>query len=229
MNLIKTFLWVFLYFVFCLPLLAGQEHPKKSSNVDKTPLEGNINHISYFLLQISQPLGHDVTVDYTTRDVSAIANFDYISVTGTATINMGERSTIIGIEIIGDLISELNETFQLVISNPKGATFPEGISEITAIKTIIDDDSDLTNTLPNLIAYNFTVQSSKNIIGINTDNTFDGYNCSGGINSEDSIDRLTLVSQFYQNGCYTAGEYNHNNYLVEHGIVSDTSGQLNLI
>lgn len=115
--------------------------PTTPSEVDLTPTEGDSNHINYFLLQISDSLSTDATVNYTTRDGTATAGEDYVATTGTATIKAGETSTVIGVEIIGDNVSEGNETFLLAISNPSGGIFPTGITEITATRTIIDDDS----------------------------------------------------------------------------------------
>lgn len=114
--------------------------PKTPSEVDLTPLEGNVNHISYFLLKINNPLSVAASVDYTTQDGSAIAGQDYIAVSGTATIPAGNTSTVVGVQIIGDTIAESNESFSLIINHPQGAKFPEGITSITATKTIIDDD-----------------------------------------------------------------------------------------
>jgi len=79
-------------------------------------------------------------VDYTTQNNSAVANQDYIPHTDTATINAGQTSTIIDVVILGDSIAESNEQFALVISIPKGASFPDGITEISSIRTIFDDD-----------------------------------------------------------------------------------------
>lgn len=114
--------------------------PSHPSEIDTSLLETHNNYISYFLLQISHSLPIDVSVDYFTMDVTATAGQDYIMTSGKATIPAGETSTTIGVEIIGDTVKEEDETFKLVINNPQGANFPEGISEITASRTISDDD-----------------------------------------------------------------------------------------
>jgi len=119
----------------------GSLVPSKPSEVDLTPVEGDSNHINYFLLQIGAVLTEDASVEYTTRDGTAFAGEDYVFTSGVATIKAGETSTVIGVEIIADLISESDETFSLAITNPQGGIFPEGVAEITALRTIVDDDT----------------------------------------------------------------------------------------
>jgi len=114
--------------------------PTKPTEVNKNPTEGNINHINWFLLYLHKPLTADVSVSYQTRDGSAIASSDYVATSGTANIAAGDTYTTIGVEIISDNLSEGNETFYLVISNPQGITFPVGTIEISAMHTIMDDD-----------------------------------------------------------------------------------------
>jgi len=121
--------------------------PTTPSEVDTSPTEGDSNHTNYFLLQIGGVLSSDASVSYTTRDGTAIAGQDYIATSGTATIKAGETSTVIGVEIIGDDVSESNETFLLAITNPEGGIFPTGVTEITATRTIIDDDSGFSSDI----------------------------------------------------------------------------------
>lgn len=82
-------------------------------------------------------------------------------------------------------------------------------------------------TLPDLLNYTFTSAESKILPGTSTENA-SGYNCSGTIKTEDQLGRLALISLFYQNGCYTDGRYNHNDYQVERGIVSDAQNKVRL-
>jgi len=98
------------------------------------------NHIIYFLLEINYVLKEDVSVDYFTENISAEAGKDYFQSSGTATIPSGELSTMIPVTIIGDENSESNETFNLVLENPQGAAFPEGITQIRATRILVNDD-----------------------------------------------------------------------------------------
>jgi len=119
---------------------SSTSEPTTPSEVDLSPLEQNSNHTTYFLLQISSPLPVTASVDYITQDDTAIAGQDYIPTSGTATITAGETSAAIGVEIIGDTIAESDEIFKLIISNPQEANFPAGTTEISASKTIVNDD-----------------------------------------------------------------------------------------
>ena len=115
--------------------------PATPSEVDLTPIEGDSNHINYFLLQIPNALEVDASVSYQTSDGTARAGQDYISTSGTATIAAGELRAVIAVEIIGDTLIEADETYFLTITNPSGGTFPNGVSELSAMRTIVDDDN----------------------------------------------------------------------------------------
>lgn len=117
-----------------------QSLPTSASDIVTNPSEGNSNHTNYFFLEIPTTFSHDISVDYTTRDVTATAGSDYVATSGKATIKAGETYTIIAVEIIADSIAESTETFELVLSNPHGARFPAGITEISTSRTITDDD-----------------------------------------------------------------------------------------
>lgn len=111
-----------------------------NKDISTTPNEGSSNHLNYFELKISSALSVDASVNYQTRNGTAIAGQDYIAATGTATIPAGQLSTLIPVEIIADNIAEDNKTFELVLTNPTGASFADGTTEIFATHTIIDDD-----------------------------------------------------------------------------------------
>jgi hypothetical protein len=97
------------------------------------------NHINYFKLAINKALEVNASVSYSTRDGTAKAGQDYIATSGTATIVAGETYTLIPVEILADNINEPDETFSLVLTNPIGANFPVGTTEIIVAHTIIDD------------------------------------------------------------------------------------------
>jgi len=141
-----------------------------TTEIDTNPIEGNRNHNTYFLLQIASPLTSDASVDYTTRDNTAITGSDYIAQSGTATIKAGDTYAFIGIEVIGDTIPEENKDFMLVISNPQGANFSNGITEIIATRTIIDDDQ--SNQTPTVNAgsdRSVTLGTTESITGVASD------------------------------------------------------------
>jgi len=81
-----------------------------------------------------------ISIDYTTRNGTAIAGEDYLSVSGTLNLYSDEIYALIPVEVIDDNNIEVDETFYLDISNPQGGTFADGVTTLTAMRTIIDDD-----------------------------------------------------------------------------------------
>ncbi len=112
--------------------------PTQASEVDFTPAEDST---AYFLLELSGALAGIASVNYTTRDGSAIAGQDYVAVTGTAALQPGETHIAIAVELLDDNVAESDETFSLVVTDPVGGSFPGGPLELIAHRTIIDNDS----------------------------------------------------------------------------------------
>lgn len=165
-----------------------------SKELNTTPFERDVNHINHFQLEISKALSVDATVDYYTIDGSAFAGQDYIATSGTATIPAGETSILIGVEIIGDNILEGNENFFLVIHNPINGEFANGIVELKAQHTIVDDDNtdDNTNT-------DRTLETATNIIKIMIE----------GIRPVISIENLTKIPEDDLTNAFLAGGTNN--------------------
>ena len=114
--------------------------------VNTHPSEENKNHLNHFKLVISSPLNIDTSVHYQTRDRTAKAGEDYIATSGIAIIPAGKKEVLIAITILADKRAEADESFDLVISQPTGAIFPNTVTEIVATHTIVDDDSNLIAT-----------------------------------------------------------------------------------
>lgn len=89
-----------------------------------------------FKLNSTIVLDRDVTVNFETKDGTAIGGEDFELKSGTATIPAGSREALLNIEVIGDTIIEEDETFEVVISN---ATHAE-ISGDVATGKINNDD-----------------------------------------------------------------------------------------
>jgi sugar lactone lactonase YvrE len=81
-----------------------------------------------------------ITVQYATRNGSAVAGQDYISQTGTLVFGNGETQKQIGIAIVNDTLLENPENFFVDLSNPQNASLKADGSN-TATITIADDDS----------------------------------------------------------------------------------------
>jgi len=132
-----------LFVVACAFVALGVAAPAAASAAtitidDVTPLEGNSGTTTAnFVVHLSAVQAADVTVDYTTQNGSATAPADYTAASGTAKIPAGSLTTVIPVSIVGDTLSEGNETFTVKLSNPSGS---HTIADDTATGTIVDDD-----------------------------------------------------------------------------------------
>ena len=89
-----------------------------------------------FTVTLSEAASADVSVDYTTVSDSAVAPDDYTSVTGTLVFPAGQTEQTVDVPVIGDLLEEGRESFQLNLSNPVNADLADAKAE----GTIIDND-----------------------------------------------------------------------------------------
>ncbi|BCM93925.1 hypothetical protein IAD21_05820 [Abditibacteriota bacterium] len=108
------------------------------STGDVTVAEGNSGTANAdFSVTLTNDSSVPVTVNYATANGTAIAGRDYNVTSGTLTFNPGEKEKIVSVPIIGDLIDEEDETFNLNLSTPTNAT----ISDAIGAGTITDDDT----------------------------------------------------------------------------------------
>jgi len=90
---------------------------------------------------LSRPCDEEVSVEYETQDVSAIANKDYAEATGTLKFEPGQLEAVIQIKILDDEKFENDEKFRVLI---KGAS-PDHLAEVSkkgdiALVTILNED-----------------------------------------------------------------------------------------
>ena len=118
--------------------------PTKPEEVIKDIAEGNSGtSYTYFLLQftgVRSDANQIISIEYTTRNGTALAGSDYIAVSGKLNLYPGENQAVIPVEIVGDTVPEPNETFYLDVFNPVGGSFGEGVVKLTAVRTILYDD-----------------------------------------------------------------------------------------
>lgn len=112
--------------------------PTKKSEVEFKPQEGST---AYFLLELANAMTSDASVQYTTRDGSAIAGQDYVATSGVAVIRAGETYVAIAVELIEDGLEENDEVFSLVVFDPEGGVFTNDVVELVAERTIVDNDA----------------------------------------------------------------------------------------
>lgn len=118
--------------------------PTKPDEVQKRVSEGSSGtSYAYFLLQFTGGRTSEsqvLSVDYATRDGSAIKGQDYVAVSGTLKLYPGEMQAVIPVEIIGDTAPEPDEVFYMDVTNPVGGSFGPGVVTLTAMRTIVNDD-----------------------------------------------------------------------------------------
>ena len=76
-----------------------------------------------------------VSLDYKTRNGSALSGQDYITTQGHLKLYPNENHALVLVAIIANTLSEEDETFYLDLFNPLNAVFGEGLVELTAVRT----------------------------------------------------------------------------------------------
>ncbi len=122
-----------------------QNAPASPSEVQKSVYEGDSGTTyTYFLLQFTgmrTDPNQLISVDYSTADGTAKAGEDYIATNGRLILYPNENQAVIPVEIIGDTHKEPDEIFYLNVFNPVGGSFGEGVVQLVAIRTILNDDA----------------------------------------------------------------------------------------
>ena len=107
------------------------------SIADASVMEGNTGtKVLRFTVRLSAAAASNVTVSLATANGTALAGSDYVAATGSLTFTPGQTARNFDVTLNGDRTKEANETFQVVLSNPAGAT----IADASAKGTIGNDD-----------------------------------------------------------------------------------------
>jgi len=148
-------------------------------------VENNNKYTHVFSLQIA-PLETDITLDYYTKNSSAIAGSDYVDKKGTLILAKGSTTISVALEVRGDTIPEEDEVFSLIFDNPTGAKFANNADELVAIITLKNDDPilsviDQQELSVSLVEKNnqYTHVFSLQIAPLKTDITLDYYTKNG--------------------------------------------------
>jgi Ca2+-binding RTX toxin-like protein len=112
---------------------------------DITVIEGK-DARAILTVNLSSLSSKSISVNYTTTPISATANSDYTTQTGTLTIPANATTGTIFIPILNDNLNEADEAFTVTLSNPVNAT----LSNDSVGEVIITDtwQSNITRTLP---------------------------------------------------------------------------------
>ncbi|MDB4511902.1 hypothetical protein N9060_00425 [Arenicella sp.] len=98
-------------------------------------------HINFEFV-LSKTYSEKVTVDYKTRDITAVAGEDYVARSGTMTFMPGQTTKTRTIEVLDDALVEDDETFEVVISNPSNNSILDE-DRSSDIGSIWDDERDV--------------------------------------------------------------------------------------
>jgi hypothetical protein len=101
-------------------------------------IEGDIGPTGFNItLTLTPASASAVSVDYATGGGTATAGSDYTAASGTADFPAGMTTANVPLEVLGDLLDEPDETFEVALSNPVGAALG---TPSTGTVTIFDDD-----------------------------------------------------------------------------------------
>ncbi len=99
--------------------------------------EGNQGFTTVMLaVTLSAASGRTVNVNFTSVDGTAASPSDYQPVSGTLSFASGETSKTVAVRIVGDMIVEADENFQISLSNPVNAALENSAGTVT----IVNDD-----------------------------------------------------------------------------------------
>ncbi|WP_431303745.1 Calx-beta domain-containing protein [Sediminicoccus sp. BL-A-41-H5] len=98
-----------------------------------------------FTVTLSAAAQAPVTVAYTTRDGTALAGSDYNAQSGTLSFAVGETSRTIAVEIRGDTLDEIDESFEIALSGLTAASF----ARFSAVGLIANDDAPAVLSISN--------------------------------------------------------------------------------
>ncbi len=118
--------------------IVDDDDPPVISIDDAGAGEGDVGSTpATFLVTLSHPSAFAITVDYATGGGTATPGTDYTATSGTLTFAPLETSKPLPVSVLGDEITEPNETFEVTLSNPTMASILDG----TGLGTITDDEA----------------------------------------------------------------------------------------
>ena len=91
-------------------------------------------------VSLDQPVPGNLTVDYATSQGTAIAGTDYSATSGTLSFVAGQQTQTITVDIYDDEIAELEDSFDIILSNLQSTGFNASLLDNTGSVTIQDND-----------------------------------------------------------------------------------------
>ena len=121
---------------------------------DVTVLESNTGTVTAtFTVSLTPASGQTVSVGYSTQDGSATSPADYTGTGGSLVFTPGQTTRTFTVQVNGDLLDEIDESFTVHLSSPVNAT----IADDSGLGTITDNDA-----MPSLAIDNVTVPVEGN-------------------------------------------------------------------
>ncbi|MFK7765497.1 MAG: Calx-beta domain-containing protein, partial [Roseobacter sp.] len=142
-----------------------------------------------FEVRLSEAFSTDITLDYTTRDGSALAGSDYGARSGTLTFQAGQTIAFVDVPVFGDVVAETLETFSLVVTQQSPLTL--NMTDSSGIAEIIDGDT--STFLPEISV------SAAEMTEVSGEITF------RVLLSEPSLGTITVQYRAVQNGSAVVG------------------------
>ena len=115
---------------------------------DATVVEGTgfgVQNFAIFTLTLDAPSENHVFVDFSLTPGTATKNVDYLDFTTLASFQPGTVTTTVAIPVNQDHVFEPDETFSIILSNPRSATIADGLGQAT----ITNDDPQPTISIGN--------------------------------------------------------------------------------
>lgn len=120
-----------------LGTITDNDPPPTVSIDNATVTEGDSGHVTMlFTVSLSTASGKPISIDYATQSDSATAGDDFVATSGTLNFAAGELSKQVSVDVLGDLLDEIDETFFVNLTTPVNVTIDDG----QGLGTITDND-----------------------------------------------------------------------------------------
>jgi beta-glucanase (GH16 family) len=128
------------------------------------------NNSFHFIFSLDKPASKQITVQYTTKDGTAVSNKDYLPASGSVTINAGESQAQVDVTVIGDSLRQPFQQFYLELSNAVNSTLisDEAIATIKNDGTYLPTDNSGYTTSLSYPGYTLVWSDEFNSTSINT-------------------------------------------------------------
>lgn len=173
----------------CIPSVSIANKSLDEGNSDTTELKLTVT--------LNHAFDSTVTVKFKTSNKTATAGSDYVAVNDKVKFKPGQTSKKITIGILGDVISEQNEDFYIILSNPVNAT----LGTDTVIIKIKNDDASFaarSNEIKDQFSIRISPNPAKDILTVSGIKTLKGVieitNLQGYVMLRQSISNMANIN-----------------------------------